>query len=115
MALLYTCYADQPVIDALVAPFSAPVSGYFSWFLGTATQNSKVPDCCSCAEGNLRNTGREGGGGQEADSDRPADEDPEGAGYGLSGRKPRLPAGNRRVVGHRGGGGPSGPPLLINA
>ena len=44
MALLYTCYADQPVIDALVAPFSASVPGYFSWFLGTATENSKVPD-----------------------------------------------------------------------
>lgn len=44
MALLYTCYASQPVVTALTASFSDPVPGYFTWLFGSATQNSNVPN-----------------------------------------------------------------------
>jgi hypothetical protein len=43
MALLYTCYASQPIVDALVAPFTAAHPGYFTWLYGTKVQNSDVP------------------------------------------------------------------------
>jgi ABC-type phosphate transport system substrate-binding protein len=44
MMLLYTCYASQGIVDALGAPFTAPVPGYLTWLFGTTTQNSDVPN-----------------------------------------------------------------------